>query len=130
RELAALLKAAAKGRPSNAPLLTRKDSKLWNETNPASDYKKDVRKVVKKIGLDPEVYGLYCLRHTSITRMLLKGVHTAIVAKSHDPSEAMIRKHSAASILDFTDQITRNTLPSLGPAMRPAAGNVIPLTKR
>ena len=28
----------------------------------------------------------------------------------------MIRKHYAASILDFTDEITRETLPSLGPA--------------
>jgi hypothetical protein len=46
-----------------------------------------------------------------------------------DTREAMIRKHYAASILDFTDEITRKTLPSLGPA-QPAASNVIPLAKR
>ena len=55
---------------------------------------------------------------------------TAIVAKCHDTSEAMIRKHYAASILDFTDEITRKTLPALGPSLRPAASNVVKLTKR
>jgi hypothetical protein len=41
----------------------------------------------------------------------------------------MIRKHYAASILDYTDEITRKTLPALGPA-QPAASNVVKLTKR
>jgi hypothetical protein len=31
--------------------------------------------------------------------------------------------------LDFSDEITRKTLPSLGPA-RPAASNVVKMTKR
>jgi hypothetical protein len=61
--------------------------------------------------------------------MLLAGTHTAIVARSHDTSEAMIRKHYAASILDYTDEITRKTLPAFGPALEPAASNVIPLAK-
>ena len=129
-ELAALLKAAAKGRPSNAALLLRKDGKPWNENDPANDYRRDVRSVVESIGLDPDVYGLYAFRHTSITRMLLAGTHTAIVAKCHDTSEAMIRKHYAASILDYTDEITRKTLPALGPALQPAASNVVTLAKR
>ena len=59
--------------------------------------------------------------------MLLAGTHTAIVAKCHDTSEAMIRKHYAASILDYTDEITRKTLPALGPALQPAASNVVTL---
>ena len=75
----------------------------------------------REIGLDPDVYGLYAFRHTSITRMLLAGTHTAIVAKCHDTSEAMIRKHYAASILDYTDEITRKTLPAFGPARLPRA---------
>jgi hypothetical protein len=122
--LAALLKTAAKGRPSNAPLLLRKDGKLWSETDPSGGYKKGVRATAKKVGLDPDIYGLYAFRHTSITRMLLAGTHTAIVAKCHDTSEAMIRKHYAASILDFTDEITRKTLPSFGPLEPPPASNV------
>jgi integrase len=128
-ELAALLKATAKGRPSNAPLLLKKDGKPWNENDPANDYRRAVRGVVERIGLDPDVYGLYAFRHTSITRMLLAHTHTAIVAKCHDTSEAMIRRHYAASILDYTDEITRKTLPALGPA-QPAAGNIVKLAKR
>jgi hypothetical protein len=108
------LKAAAKGRPSNAALLLRKNGKPWNENDPSTEYRPDVRNVVESIGLDSDVYGLYAFRHTSITRMLLAGTHTAIVAKCHDTSEAMIRKHYAASILDYTDEITRKTLPALG----------------
>jgi integrase len=127
-ELAALLKLAAKGRPSNAPLLLRKNGKPWSETDPSTEYRRDIRSVVESIGLDPDVYGLYAFRHTSITRMLLAGTHTAIVAKCHDTSEAMIRKNYAASILDFTDEVTRKTLPALGPA-QPAASNVIALKR-
>jgi integrase len=127
-ELAKLLKAAAKGRPSNAALLLRKDGQPWREHEPAADYRRPVRSIVEKIGLDPNVYSLYALRHTSITRQLIAGVHTAIVAKCHDTSEAMIRKHYAASILDYTDEITRATLPSLGPA-QPAASNVVKLKR-
>ena len=92
------------------PLLLRKDGQPWNESNSCQDYRRAVRVVVETIGLDPDEYGLYAFRHTSITRMLLKGTHTSIVAKTHDTSEAMIRKHYAASILDFTDEITRKTL--------------------
>jgi integrase len=127
-ELAALLKTAAKGRPSNAALLLGKDGQPWSDP-PGNDYRRDVRSVVKSIGLDPDVYGLYAFRHTSITRMLVEGTHTAIVAKAHDTSEAMIRKHYAALILDHTDSITRKTLPSLGPALQPAASNVVKLTR-
>lgn len=129
-ELAALLKLAAKGRPTNAPLLLRMNGKPWHQDDPCHDYRPQVRSVVASIGLDPDVYGLYAFRHSSITRMLSEHVHTAIVAKCHDTSEAMIRKHYAASILDYTDEITRKTLPSLGPALQPATSNVIPLAKR
>jgi hypothetical protein len=88
----------------------------------SNDHREDVRAVVTKIGLDPW--------HTSITRMLLKGIHTAIVAKAHDTSEAMIRRHYAAAILDHTDAITRQTLPSLETgSSTPAASNVVPLAK-
>jgi integrase len=127
--LAKLLKAAAKGRPSNAALLLKKDGTPWNENDPSNNYRRDVRSVVESIGLDPDVYGLYAFRHTSITRMLLAGTHTAIVAKCHDTSEAMIRKHYAASILDYTDEITRKTLPSFGPMEPPPAGNVVALKR-
>jgi hypothetical protein len=80
------LKTAAKGRPSSAPLLLRKDGKPWDESNPCEDYRRAVREVVAMMGLDPDEYGLYAFRHTSITRMLLAGTHTAFVAKSISPT--------------------------------------------
>ncbi|MGX1352474.1 integrase [Bradyrhizobium elkanii] len=129
-ELAALLKAAAKGRPSNAPLLVRQNGQAWDEgnPNPYDRYKEPLKVILQSIGLDPAVYGMYAFRHTSITRMLLKGTPTSIVAKAHDTSEAEIRKHYAASILDFSDEITRKTLPAFGPA-QPAASNVVALKR-
>ncbi|WP_354132177.1 site-specific integrase [Bradyrhizobium sp. RT4b] len=131
-ELAKLLKTAAQGRPSNAPLLVRKNGRAWDDgnPNPYDRYKEALKVILQTIGLDPTIYGMYAFRHTSITRMLLAGTPTSIVAKAHDTSEAEIRKHYAASILDFSDEITRRTLPSFGPALEPTASNVVKLTKR
>ena len=110
-ELAKLLKAAAKGRPSNAALLLRKNGKPWSENDPANDYRRDVRSVVENIGLDPDVYGLYAFRHTLDHADAAHGHPHRNCRQGHDTSEAMIRKHYAASILDYTDEITRKTLP-------------------
>jgi hypothetical protein len=44
--------------------------------------------------------------------------------------ERTIRKHYGVSILDFSDEITRRTLPTLGPTLPPAVSNVVKLTKR
>ena len=130
-KLAALLKLAAKGRPGHAPLLVRENGQAWNEgnPNPHDRYKEALKIIVPSIGLDPAEYGMYAFRHTSITRMLLKGAPAAIVAKAHDTSEAEIRRHYSALILDHTDKLTRETLPSFGPA-QPAASNVVKLAKR
>ncbi|WP_213257439.1 hypothetical protein, partial [Bradyrhizobium sp. sBnM-33] len=49
---------------------------------------------------------------------------------SPDPVEQRRQLRLAASILDFTDEITRKTLPSLGPALETAASNVFKLAKR
>ena len=127
--LAALLKAAAKGRPEHAPLLLRKNGEPWSEDDACSQYTRDVRAIVEKISLDPDVYGLMAFRHTSITRMLCKGTPTEVVAKSHDTSEQMIRKHYAANILNHSDALTRKTLPSFGPAPEPPNSNVVVLKR-
>jgi integrase len=127
--LAVLLRTAVKGRQGGEHLLLRSNSRPWNQTDPNVDYARDVDRVVVTLGLDPAVYGLYAFRHTSITRMLLKGIPTAIVAQAHDTGEAPIRKHYAASILNHTDDLTRQALPALGPAQL-AASNVVQITKR
>lgn len=130
-ELAALLKTAAKGRPSHAPLLIRQNGLAWNDgnPNPYDRYKEPLKIVLKTIGLDPAEFSMYSFRHTSITRMLLKNTPVSIVAKAHDTSEAEIRRHYSDSILDFADELTRKTLPSFGPAQL-TSSNVISLTKR
>jgi integrase len=130
-ELAALLKTAAKGRPGHAPLLLRQNGLAWDDgnPNPYDRYKEGLKVVLKTIGLDPAEYSMYAFRHTSITRMLLKSTPVSIVAKAHDTSEAEIRRHYSASILDFADELTRKTLPSFGPAA-PTASNVVKLAKR
>jgi len=129
-DLLALLKAAAKGRPGPAPLLLRKDGQPWTEAAPARNYRRDVRAIVEKIGLDPDVYTMYAFRHTSITRMLLKKVHTAVVAKTHDTSEAMIRKHYVANILDFTDEITQPDLAIVRAIAGAAGRKVVTLARK
>jgi len=62
--------------------------------------------------------------------LLMVCTHSYCDLQHTDPPEAMIRKHYAACILDFTDQMTRKTLPTFGPTMPPAKSNVVKLTKR
>jgi integrase len=108
--LALKLGAAAKDRPSNAPLLLRGTGKLWIASRAHSLYRRDVRAVVASIGLDPDAVTLYALRHSSITRMLLKNVPVRIIAAAHDTSIRMIEKHYSVDIDKHSDDWTRSTL--------------------
>ena len=99
-ELAARLRAAARGRPDHARLLLHR----------GVGYHREVKQVVAAIGLDPAVVTLYALRHSSIVRALLKNVPTSVVADQHNTSEAMIRKHYAKFISDHSDDISRHAL--------------------
>ncbi len=55
----------------------------------------------------------YALRHSSIVRMLRKGIPVRIVAGLHDTSVAMIEKHYSAYILDMADELARQAIVSL-----------------
>jgi hypothetical protein len=46
-----------------------------------------------------------------------------MMSRNYEPSTHRQRDHQR-------DEITRKTLPSFGPALEPAASNVIPLAKR
>jgi hypothetical protein len=61
---------------------------------------------------NPDKVTMYAFRHTSIVRQLLAGVPTAVVARLHDTSTAMIEKHYSAYIADHTDALARATLPA------------------
>ena len=61
------------------------------------------------MGLAPDVTA-YLFRHSSIARMLMRGLHTKLVADLHDTSEQMIRQHYGKYIIEHTDEIARTAL--------------------
>jgi hypothetical protein len=88
-------------------LFTEPDGTSWLEINLQWRFDGAIRGV--KLNNAAKV--TYSLRHTSITRQLLAGVPTAIVARLHDTSAVMIEKHYSAFIADHTDAKARATLP-------------------
>ena len=121
------LKAAAKGRADDAPLLLQSDGSPWSD-NPGQNYHRQVDKVVATIGLDPAVVTMYALRHSSIVRMLKKNIPIRLVASLHNTSVAMIEKHYSKFITEHSiDDIARVGLLS-EPA--PAGDNVVSIAGR
>jgi integrase len=119
--LAAKLRAAAIGRPADAPLLVQSNGKPWQ----AKDY--GFKEAAAAAGLDASLTPI-CLRHSSIVRQLLAGIPTRIVASSHDTSVSMIERHYAKYIVgDPSDAMVRKTLLDAG---TPAQVNVVPLPAR
>jgi integrase len=126
-QLAARLRAAAKGRDARAPLVLHSDGSPWN-SNPGQEYWHLVAKVITAIGLDPAVVTAYALRHSSIVRMLLQNVPIGVVASLHNTSVAMIEKTYSKFITEHSDEISRAALlQSNEPVM--AVGNVVPLAR-
>jgi len=124
-QLAAMLKAAAKGRADDAPLLLRSDGRPWDK-NPGQNYHREIAKVVTDIGLDPAVATMYALRHSSIVRMLLRNVPIRLVASLHNTSVAMIEKHYSKYITEYSDEISRHALLEPEP---PTGENVVALVR-
>jgi integrase len=99
--LAIALRAAAAGRPDDAPLLVRSDGESWSV---ADD---EFRKVTAIVGLDPAL-SAYCLRHSSIVRQILAGVPIRVCAASHDTSVTQIeRTYSKYIVGDPSDVMCR-----------------------
>jgi integrase len=120
-ELAIQLKQEVKGRPAHAPLLTRSDGTPWGFRR-NDQYRDDVRAAVTAIGHDPNTTTLYCLRHSAISRMLLRGVPVTVCADLADTSEGVIRRHYAKLIAHHADEIARKGLLQIE-----APAEVIPL---
>jgi integrase len=125
-QLAAKLRAAAKGLADDAPLLLQSDGSPWDK-NPGLNYHRQVDKVVTTIGLDPAEVTMYALRHSSIVRMLKKNIPIRLVASLHNTSVAMIEKHYSKYITEHSDDIARAALLSQ-PA--PAVDNVVSIAGR
>ena len=123
-QLAVKLKAASIGRLEGAPLLRQSDGNAWDK-NPGQYYHRQVDNAVTAIGLDPAEVTMYCLRHSSIVRMLLRNVPIRLVASLHNTSVAMIEKHYSRYITEHSiDDITRIGLLS---EPMPATDNVVAL---
>jgi integrase len=125
-QLAVRLRTAAKGRADDAPLLLQGDGSPWDK-NPGLNYHRVVDKVVTAIGLDPADVTMYCLRHSSIVRMLLRNVPIRLIAALHNTSVVMIERHYSRYISEHSiDDITRVGLLS---EPLPAAGNVVAMVR-
>jgi integrase len=124
-QLTIKLKQAAKGRRDDAPLLLQSDGNAWGN-NPGQRYHREIGRVVNAIGIDPDAT-IYSLRHSSIVRMLLKGIPVRLIAAVHNTSIAMIEKHYSRYITEHSiDDITRAGLLS---EPTPAADNVVELAR-
>jgi integrase len=126
-QLAARLKAAAKGRPDEAPLLLQSDGGPWG-ANPGQRYHRHIDKIVAAVGLDPAVVTIYALRHSSIVRMLLANVPVRLVASLHNTSVNMIERTYSKYITEYADEHARAALLLHEEAPAPFAGNVVSLT--
>jgi integrase len=122
--LCAKLKQATntKRRAEDAPLLLQADGRPWSD-NPHGDYRYAFAVAAKAVGLPPNATA-YLFRHSSIARMLMRGLHTKLVADLHDTSEQMIRQHYGKYIVEHSDETVRGVLLDDAP---PVQANVIPL---
>jgi site-specific recombinase XerD len=124
--LYARLRGAAQGRADDAALLLQADGRPWHAENPHGDYRRIWLEVATAVGLGAEATP-YLFRHSSIARMLLRGLHTKLVADLHDTSEQMIRQHYGKYIVEHSDEAVRGVLLDDAP---PASAKVIPLSGR
>jgi integrase len=123
-QLAARLRAAAKGSADDAPLLLQSDGSPWHK-HPAQTYHLLVDKVVTALGLGPEVT-MYALRHSSIVRMLLANVPIRLIASLHNTGVAMIERNYSRYITEYSDDVSRKALLQHEP---PSGDNVVTLAR-
>jgi len=98
--LAAALKAGARGRIADAPLLLNGKGEAWGHSRKNDAHRRAFRTVVEAAGLDPATITLYALRHSSIVRAILAGTPVLLVAKNHDTSVKEIETHYARWIAE------------------------------
>jgi integrase len=108
--LAATLRQAAGDRSGDAVLLLKPNGAAWA----LNDLRLPFRRVVEKAMLDVSTVTAYSLRHSSITRQLLRGVPIRVVAHAHDTSVPMIEKSYSTTIGDHSDALHRAALLDLG----------------
>ena len=106
RNLAARLRAAARGRTGTERLLVKPDGNPWGRT----DHSPRFARVVRRADLDPVTVTIYALRHSNIVRQLLGNVPVRIIAANHDTSVMMIERTYSRHIGDHADALARQAL--------------------
>jgi integrase len=124
--LAERLKAQAKGRASDAPLLLQSDGSSWG-SEPSRNYRAAIREIVQGLGWNADAITLYSLRHSSVVRQLLAHVPVRIIATTHDTSIGMIERFYSRYISSHSDAHTRAALLDHEPA--PAGDHIIALVR-
>jgi site-specific recombinase XerD len=109
--LATRLREAARGRALDAPLFTREDGERWQE----GDQRRPFAKAADMAGL-PEGSTIYALRHSSIARLLLRGLPIRLVAELHDTSAVITEQHYGRFIARHGDDLVRAALLDTSPA--------------
>ena len=125
-QLAARLKAAAKGRADDAPLLLQSDGSPWDK-NPGQNYHRQVDKVVTAIGLDPAevtMYALATLQHRPHAAAKCSDQAGGVAAQHR---VAMIERTYTGYITEHSDDISRKALlqhePQVGATWSRSAAN-------
>src|SRR5262249_7033469 len=115
-ELIEKLRKVADKRPADAPLLPQFDlGRLFDRALAAA----------KLPRCTP-----YAMRHSSITRQLLRGVPIRVVADVHDTSTQEIEATYAAYISDHSETIVRDALIDLNVPTPPQPDNVVHLPRQ
>jgi integrase len=120
--LAARLRQAAAGRAAGEPLFLQSDGQPWRE----GDHKRPFAKAATIAGIEDAT--IYALRHSSIARLLLRGLPIRIVAELHNTSTPIIEQHYGRFVVKHGDDLVRAALIDTSPA--PVADNVVRLGKR
>jgi integrase len=119
--LASRLQAEASGRADNAPLLLDARGRTW--TRSVHRYLFAAAATAAEL---PGHVTPYVLRHTSITRALLKNIPARLVAAAHDTSVAMIEQTYSKHIVRPGADLVRGAMLDLDqPA--PVPGKVVKL---
>ncbi len=122
--LAKRLKAEAAGRGEAEPLLRDNDGAAWTRTK----HQRPFSRAATAANL-PKDATAYSLRHSFITRSLLKGIPVRLVAASVDSSTTMIEATYSKYIARPGADLMRGALIDFE-APTPDDGNVIPLRGR
>ena len=124
--LAERLKAAAAGRAPTRRCCTAPTARPGGTSRAAIT--RNMRAAVEAIGEDPDLVTPYSLRHSNITRMLLRNVPVRLIASFHDTSIGQIERNYSRFITEaHSDAVSRSALlPEPAPA---ADDNVVRMAR-